>query len=88
LREGAESFGSVEPEHFAFAAYGARTAFNDKEIVRRKMVTFGSAIMAISRQVRLWMLERYSQARMEAKRKAVESISMSGGMIGSATAAL
>ena len=40
LRTRAESFGSVDPAHYVFAAYGTRMTFNDTEIVGSKMVGF------------------------------------------------
>jgi integrase len=40
LRARAESFGSVEPAHYVFAAYGTRMTFNCTKIVGSKMVGF------------------------------------------------
>ena len=126
LRARADSFGTVEPEHYVFASYVSRRVFNGTAVVGSNLTEFDptkhvnswrsawrtltkkaglpgfrfhdlrhcaitslaesgasdSTIMAIAGHVSRRMLERYSHVRMEAKRKAVESLSKGTGMGG------
>jgi integrase len=121
LRRRAEGFGTVEPDHFVFAAFVPKFTFNGKRVVDYSLTGFDptrhvkswrkawrtltkkaglpgfrfhdlrhcaitslaengasdSTIMAIAGHVSRRMLERYSHVRMEAKRKALESLAAS-----------
>jgi integrase len=126
LRARAESFGSVEPSHYVFAAFVPKFTFGGKKVIGYNVTEFDptkhvnswrsawrtltkkaglpgfrfhdlrhcaitqlaeggtsdSTIMAIAGHVSRRMLERYSHVRMEAKRKAVETLAASSKTAG------
>lgn len=121
IRQRAEGFGEVKPDHFIFAAFTPKFTFSGKRVIDYQVTKFNptehlkswrsawrtltkkaglprfrfhdlrhsaitqlaengtsdSTIMAIAGHVSRRMLERYSHVRMEAKRKAMETLAVS-----------